>query len=53
MDALDIRRVTGRRKGKKGPLDDVAAAALLQEYLDAGESDDEPGQPLERYADIA
>lgn len=54
VDALEVRRATGgrRRKGKKGPLDDVAAAALLQEYLDAGESDDEPGQPLKRYADI-
>lgn len=43
---------TRRRKGRPKPLDDVAAAIMLQEYLDARETEDEPGQPLEAYADI-
>lgn len=43
---------TRRRAGRSRPLDDVAAATMLQEYLDAGQSEHEPGQPLEAYADI-
>jgi putative Holliday junction resolvase len=52
-DALAIRQ--SRSKGKRGrpePLDDVAAATILQDYLDAGGADHEPGQPLEAFSDI-
>ncbi len=46
-------QITRRRKGRRPePLDDVAAASMLQEYLDARETEDEPGQPIEAYADI-
>jgi hypothetical protein len=31
----------------------VAAAAILQDYLNAGETNDEPGQPLENFTHIA
>lgn len=44
---------TRRRAGRRNsPLDDVAAATMLQEYLDARQTEHEPGQPLEAYADI-
>lgn len=55
-DALAIQRASGRRKSKddrrRKPLDDVAAAAILQDYLDARGVDYEPGQALEAFADI-
>jgi putative Holliday junction resolvase len=43
-----------RLPGKRGqPVDDVAAAVILQEYLEAGGDDDyEPGQTLEAFRDI-
>jgi putative Holliday junction resolvase len=55
IDALAARRASGRRKrkGKRESLDDVAAAAILQDYLNAGETNDEPGQPLENFTHIA
>ncbi|MBN1310171.1 MAG: Holliday junction resolvase RuvX [Anaerolineae bacterium] len=55
-EALAIQRASGRRKARdnrrRKPLDDVAAAAILQDYLDAGGRDDEPGQTLETFTDI-
>lgn len=53
-DALEMQRASGKRKkrGDRTPLDDVAAAAILQEYLLAGEGNDEPGQPLDTYSEI-
>jgi putative Holliday junction resolvase len=55
-EALAIQRASGRRKAKddrkRKPLDDVAAAAILQDYLDAGGRDDEPGQTLETFSSI-
>lgn len=51
--SLAAEQIAQHRKGRRPkPLDDVAAAAMLQEYLDARETEDEPGQPLEAYADI-
>jgi len=55
-EALAIQHASGRRKAKddrkRKPLDDVAAAAILQDYLDAGGRDDEPGQTLETFSSI-
>jgi putative holliday junction resolvase len=39
----EVRRTSGRSREH---VDDAAAAVILQEYLDAGGSDDEPGRPL-------
>ncbi len=50
--SVNAEQFVRRRKGRPEPLDDVAAAIMLQEYLDARETEDEPGQPLEAYADI-
>lgn len=55
-DALAIQRASGKRKSKddrkRKPLDDVAAAAILQDYLDTRGVDYEPGQTLEAFAEI-
>lgn len=55
-DALAIQRASGRRKSKddrkRKPLDDVAAAAILQDYLDTRGVDYEPGQTIEAFADV-
>lgn len=52
-DALTIRQSSSKSKRNRSePLDDIAAAAILQEYLDAGGADHEPGQPLETFSDI-
>lgn len=55
-DALAIQHASGRRKvkddRKRKPLDDVAAAAILQDYLDARGVEHEPGQTLEAFADV-
>lgn len=40
----------GRRRRRGGdPLDDLAAAAILQDYLDAGGGEHEPGQSLDAF----
>ena len=53
-EALAIRQASSRgKRSKTEPLDDVAAAAILQDYLDAGGADHEPGQPLEAFSDIS
>jgi putative Holliday junction resolvase len=45
--------LAGQRTRRGEPIDDIAAAAILQEYLDAREAgEDEPGQTLESYHDI-
>jgi putative Holliday junction resolvase len=42
----------GRRPGE--PVDDLAAAVMLQEYLEAkGTQNDEPGTPLQALEDLA
>lgn len=41
------RKRAGKHGGKEEPSDDVAAAIMLQDYLDAGGTDNEPGWPLE------
>jgi putative Holliday junction resolvase len=55
-DALAMQRASGKRKSKdvrkRKPLDDVAAAAILQDYLNSRGVDYEPGQTLEAFADI-
>lgn len=55
-EALAIQRASGKRKSadnrKRKPLDDVAAATILQDYLDAGGRDDEPGQTIETFASV-
>lgn len=53
--AKELRpRKKTRQPGKRGqPVDDLAAAVILQEYLEtAGGNDYEPGQPLEAFRDI-
>ncbi len=47
-----LKSAAGKKRRRDDPLDDIAAAAILQDYLDAGGSDDEPGQPLEAFADV-
>jgi putative Holliday junction resolvase len=37
----------GRHSGKGQPADDLAAAIMLQDYLEAGGAENEPGWPLE------
>jgi putative Holliday junction resolvase len=44
IDAASIKR---QSSGKRTHLDDIAAAVILQEYLDCGETENEPGQTLE------
>lgn len=55
-DALAIQRTMGKRRPKDDrkhkPLDDIAAAAILQDYLDAEGTGHEPGQTLEAFKDI-
>jgi putative Holliday junction resolvase len=55
-DARAIQRASGNRKPKddrkRKPLDDIAAAAILQDYLNTRGDDYEPGQALEAFADI-
>lgn len=54
VDAAEALQSTGKRRRRRGePLDDVAAAAILQEYLDAGGSEREPGRPLEDLEDLS
>ena len=48
--AADILARGGKRR-RGEPLDDVAAAAILQEYLDAGGADREPGTPLADFTE--
>ncbi len=51
-EAAALMRDSGQKKRRRGePLDDVAAAAILQDYLDAGGTDHEPGHPLEAFTD--
>ena len=53
--STDVKAMQSRTKKKKNRrryIDDLAAAAILQEYLQAGEFSDEPGQPLETYRNI-
>lgn len=52
ISASDILQRVGKRRKRGEPLDDVAAAAILQEYLDAGGSEREPGRRLEDLTDI-
>ncbi|MGF1504317.1 MAG: Holliday junction resolvase RuvX [Chloroflexi bacterium] len=45
--------LAARGKRKPGdPVDDIAAAIILQDYLDAGGITSEPGQPLDAFAHI-
>jgi putative Holliday junction resolvase len=39
--------IAGKKRAKQGPLDDVAAAVLLQDYLDSGGTHGEPGHPIQ------
>lgn len=52
--ALETQRIVGKRTKTRGSshprLDDVAAARILQDYLDAGGAEDEPGWPLENFS---
>jgi putative Holliday junction resolvase len=42
------RRASGRREA----VDDLAAAVILQDYLDAGGSHHEPGTPLQAFSHL-
>lgn len=54
--SVKAKDIQSRRKrnisGKNEPLDHIAAAAILQEYLEAGGNNDEPGQPIESFSHI-
>lgn len=53
IGAAEALQSTGKRRRRRGePLDDVAAAAILQDYLDSGGSEREPGRPLEDLEDL-
>lgn len=49
LDAGAMAASGGRRRRSGDPVDDLAAAAILQDYLDAGGSEHEPGQPLDGF----
>lgn len=42
-------RRRARNGGKSAFIDDIAAAVILQEYLEAGGSENEPGQALQNF----
>lgn len=47
-------KIAAENRGKRSshrPVDDVAAAVLLQDYLDSGGTHGEPGQPIQAFAD--
>jgi putative Holliday junction resolvase len=55
LDAFETARNAVRRQDRRKPgepVDDLAATVMLQEYLDAGGAEHEPGQPLESFAHI-
>ncbi len=47
FSSQDAAQLRGRSSGRPTRLDDIAAAIILQDYLDSGETDHEPGQTLE------
>lgn len=51
--SIAAKQMSGRRGGQRAPLDDVAAAVLLQDYLDSGGTNGEPGQPIQTLASRA
>jgi putative pre-16S rRNA nuclease len=52
VKAAEISLTKRMRHRAKGQLDDVAAAMLLQDYLDSGGTNGEPGQPIEALAKL-
>ena len=49
----DAGELAGQRIRRGEPIDDIAAALILQDYLGArGAGNHEPGQPLETFNDI-
>jgi RNase H-fold protein (predicted Holliday junction resolvase) len=44
--AAAVRGAASGRQRRAQPVDDAAAAVILQEYLDAGGAFNEPGRPL-------
>jgi len=51
--SVAAEEINDKRKNTRGPLDDVAAAILLQDYLESGGTDGEPGQPIQALANRA
>lgn len=51
VDASEVLQRAGKRRRGEA-LDDVAAATILQDYLDSGGSEREPGRALEDLSDI-
>ncbi|GAB4480942.1 MAG: Holliday junction resolvase RuvX [Anaerolineae bacterium] len=51
-EELAGKRAKRGRGRRPEPIDHIAAAAILQEYLDAGGAEYEPGQTLEAFAEI-
>ena len=47
FSSQEAAKIQGRGSERRARLDDIAAAVILQEYLDIGETDHEPGQTLE------
>lgn len=41
-----------RASGRREAIDDLAAAVILQDYLDAGGSQHEPGTPLQAFSHL-
>ncbi len=54
VDALTLHQASGKRRPRNAALDDLVAAFILQDYLDAvaGKEDYEPGRTIESLAEI-
>lgn len=50
VDAEALMQAKVRHPHKRRAIDDVAAAVLLQDYLNSGGTHGDPGQPLETLA---
>lgn len=50
VEAKEMAQRAHRRPAQ--PLDDFAATAILQDYLDAGGATGEPGRTLESFSDV-
>lgn len=49
-DAMARTRHKSRRKSRQTKLDAIAAAVILQSYLEVRRDEDEPGQPIQTFS---